>query len=126
LEVLDDGFANRGGERIGFYPSPLGAGDEEEIPLPVHVVQLESSHLDRAQSVNCEQQQDRTVSDIYRPISLCGGNQALHVIPERTPRQAFASINPWPYDACCQSLGTPTSALGIPNEGAQVGGIDLD
>jgi hypothetical protein len=126
LEIAYDGFANRRGERIRLRPSPLGAGDEEEIPLPVHVVQLETPHFDRAQSVNCEEQQDRTVSDIYRPISLCGGNQALHVIPERTPRQAFASINPWRCHGCCQSLGTPPSAVGIPNKATQIGDIPSD
>jgi hypothetical protein len=56
LEIADDSFANREGKRIRFYPSPLGARDEKEIPFPVHVVQLESPHFARPQAVNREQQ----------------------------------------------------------------------
>ena len=64
--------------------SPLAAGNQKEIPIPVHVIQLETAHFAGPQGVNREEEQDGTVSDIQRPISLCGGNQALDVIPEWT------------------------------------------
>jgi hypothetical protein len=95
LEVADNGFANCRGERIRLCPSPLGAGDEKDIPFPIYVVQLESAHFARAQGINREQQQDGTVPEILGLISLGGGYQALHIIPEGTAAQTFAPIDPW-------------------------------
>ena len=79
LQVLDEGFADRGEKRVNLRLTPLGSSDSKPVVPPIDVIEAERCNFTRAKAVDREQHQDGTITNVGRARRLQSCQQALYI-----------------------------------------------
>lgn len=123
LEVADQGCGNGGRQGEGLRSQRLGACHREHFSVPVEVIQAKPDDLTGTKAVDGQQQQQRAVSDIDRPIPTNQGEHLPDLVPGRPGGKAGLGEDPRSLDARRQARAAQAGDLGVAEEAAQVAGI---
>src|SRR5205823_4895360 len=123
LEVADQGCGNGGRQGEGLRSQRFGACHREYFSVPVEVVQAKPDDLTGTKTVYGQQQQQRAVSDIDRPIPTNQGEHLPDFVPGRPGGKAGLGEDPRSLDARRQARAAQAGDLGVAEEAAQVAGI---
>lgn len=94
-------------------------GDNDEEGGSVDIPDLKLPNLARAQAIDSEQAEDRSVAPLQWRVALCVHFQAGDLLSRRPDRNAFIAIGARREDRCRQALSYPASGFAVAEPTAQ-------
>jgi hypothetical protein len=99
LQIANYGLANAPQQGIFLSLTLLGTQDGNDLVLPIHLFQSQTSHFGATKPVHGNQHQDRPITNVSRLLAPGTGDESLHVRPGRSNRERFLREQTRPIDA---------------------------
>jgi hypothetical protein len=83
LQITQDGITDRAHQRVSSHSLCLGGHDTEQFMFPVQIFQTQAGHLSGPETVDGEEHQHRTGTNVIGLVALGHGEQPLYIAPRR-------------------------------------------